>query len=160
VKMRARNSAKALIVHEGKLLVIKYRDPLDESAAEYFGLPGGGQEHGEALEQTLYRECQEEINVDVEVKELIFVREYIGKNHWPAMHSQIHQVDFLFLCTICEGEPAIGHTPDTEQIGVVWLPLAELENTKFYPGTLRKLLSTVLSSETMPAHPVYVGDVD
>jgi 8-oxo-dGTP diphosphatase len=160
VEQRARNSAKALIVQDRKLLVLRCRDLLDENFDEYFALPGGGQEHGEALEQTLRRECQEDINVDVEVNELVFVREYIGKNHGFVPHKHVHQVDFAFLCTIREGEPAIGHSPDTEQIGVVWLALDELENSNFYPHGMRKLLATVLSCEVLPAHPVYLGDIN
>lgn len=159
METRARNSTKAIIVQDGKLLAIKYYDRWSDSAEIYFGLPGGGQEYGEALEQALMRECQEEINVAVEVKELVFVREYIGKNHNPENHSHIHQVDFLFRCTILAGEPGIGHVPDDAQVGVVWLALAELENTNFYPHGMRKLLASLLSSESLPAHPVYVGDI-
>ena len=155
-----RNSAKALIVRDGRLLVLRCRETFNEDFDEYLCLPGGGQEHGETLEQALHRECQEEVNVDVEVKELVFVREYIGKNHGFAPHKDTHQIDFCFHCTIRDGEPAIGHIPDTDQVGVSWIALNELETANFWPRTMRQLLATALGSEDTPSSPVYLGDIN
>lgn len=45
IKMGIRNSAKAVIIQEGKLLAIKKQD----KEGYYYILPGGGQEHGENL---------------------------------------------------------------------------------------------------------------
>ncbi len=119
-----------------------------------------GQKHGETLEQALHRECLEEINVDVEVKELVFLREYIGKNHGFAKHKDTHQIDFFFRCTILAGEPAIGHIPDTDQVGVAWIALDELETANFWPRAMRLLLATVLRSEDAPPSPIYLGDIN
>jgi ADP-ribose pyrophosphatase YjhB (NUDIX family) len=158
--MKIRTAAKALIVQDSKLLVIEYSDAFDPAHDIYFVLPGGGQQHSEPLDQTLRRECQEEINVDVEVKDLIFIREYIGKNHFHTGHADIHQVEFFFLCTIRAGQPGIGHTPDTGQIGVQWIALDALESSNFYPKAARKTLAALLSGESVPPHPVYLGDID
>lgn len=158
--MKIRTAAKALIVQDSKLLVIEYNDAFDPAHDIYFVLPGGGQKHSEPLDQTLRRECQEEINVDVEVKDLILVREYIGKNHGYSGHVDLHQVEFFFLCTIRTGQPGIGHTPDTGQVGVQWVALDTLENSNFYPHAARKILATLLSGEHIPPHPVYLGDID
>ncbi len=72
-----RNSAKAIIIHQGKLLLTKNKD----NDGFFYLFPGGGQEHGEVLKETLKRECIEELGVQVEVQDLVYVREYIGKNH-------------------------------------------------------------------------------
>ncbi len=159
--MKIRTAAKALIVQDSKLLLVECDDTLDPAQNTYFVLPGGGQHHAEPLEQTLRRECQEEINVDVEVKDLVCIREYIGKNHFLAVeHADIHQVEFFFLCTIRAGQPGIGHTPDTGQVGVQWVALDALESCNFYPQAARKTLATLLSKEQIPPHPVYLGDID
>jgi ADP-ribose pyrophosphatase YjhB (NUDIX family) len=54
-----RNSAKAIIVREGRLLVTRNSDP----EGDWYILPGGGQNHSEPLHATLRRECLEEIGV-------------------------------------------------------------------------------------------------
>ncbi len=158
--MNIRNAAKALIVQQGKLLAIRCRDTLDEHFDEYFVVPGGGQEHGESLEQCLRRECKEEINVAVEVKDLVFIREYIGKNHEFVTHNHAHQIEFFFLCTIRDGHPAAGETPDTDQIGIAWLPLDELEGINFYPRAMRKILAAASATAAIPEQPVYLGDIN
>lgn len=66
--MGIRNSAKAIVVKEGKLLTIK----MHENGGTYYILPGGGQEHGENLHQALERECKEELGAEVEIRELLF----------------------------------------------------------------------------------------
>ena len=72
-----RNSAKAIIIEDGRLLAIK----LTDEEGFWYCLPGGGQEPGEPLEAALRRECLEEINCEIEICDLRFVRDYIGKNH-------------------------------------------------------------------------------
>ena len=154
--MRIRNAARGLIVQDDSLLVLKYREGHDE----WFLVPGGGQEPGEPLEQTVQRECKEEVNVDVEVKELLFIREYIGKNHEFAATHDGHQVDFFFLCTIRSGRPAVGKVADKNQVGVEWMKLTELETKEFYPKTMRRALVDALRSKVARNHLVYMGDIN
>ncbi|MFD2630411.1 NUDIX domain-containing protein [Oceanobacillus kapialis] len=154
--MGIRNSAKAVIVQDGQLLAIKKQD----QEGYYYILPGGGQEHGENLHQTLKRECIEEINADVEVGDLIFMREYIGKNHEHyAFDSEAHRMEYMFVCMIAEGSKDIGNgsVPDDGQIGVEWLPLTELLNDRLYPQTVRKYLVDHVAGKQAP---VYLGDVN
>ena len=73
-----RSSAKAIIVRDGQLLVTVNRSANGE---EFCCLPGGGQQPLESLTQALQRECLEEIGVRVRVGALLYVRDYIAKNH-------------------------------------------------------------------------------
>ncbi|WP_211231311.1 NUDIX domain-containing protein [Halonatronum saccharophilum] len=72
-----RNSAKAIIIKNGKVLLTKNKSQLEV----FYLLPGGGQNKFERLEDALRRECREEIGVDIEVGDIVFIREYIGRNH-------------------------------------------------------------------------------
>ena len=154
--MAIRNSAKALIIQDEKLLAIKKED----EDGYYFILPGGGQEHDENLHETLKRECIEEIGEEVEIGEMIFIREYIGKNHeYAAFDFKVHRMEFMFLCRLKERKENIenGISPDVGQIGVEWLSLAELLQHRLYPQKMREYLIGYSNGEKPPT---YLGDIN
>ena len=95
-----RNAAKALIIKDGKMLAIKLKDEQDE----WYIMPGGGQDVEEILPETVCREVAEELGLQVEVKDLVFVIE--------GVHGEsFHRVDLVFLC--CTIAKAIA--------GILWL---------------------------------------
>lgn len=147
-----RSAARAVIICDGKLLAIKMRD----ARGPYYILPGGGQRHGETLAQTLQRECLEEIGVPVQMERLLYVREYIGKNHsFSERHSEFHQLEHVFLCRIADPTaPCPGSETDNHQIGVNWLALENFQKIRFYPEAIKPFFST-----TGVAFPtLYLGD--
>ena len=133
-----RLSAKAIIIHDGKLLAMHHRD----SDGDYHILPGGGQRNGETLISTLERECMEEAGVKVMVGDVIYIREYIADNHEFSAHKPgFHQVEIMFQCQLLDSsEIGKGTHMDEWQIGVTWLPLDELDQHRLYPTILRKIL--------------------
>jgi len=148
-----RVSVKAVIVRDGRLLVTANRD----SDGTFYLLPGGGQHFGEPLPTALRRECSEEVGVDVDVQELVLVRDYISANHeFASEEPNVHQVELFFRCTIDDDAvPINGSAPDTWQTGVDWLELARLDEYRLYPKTLCQLLPTL-----EPSPSIYVGDVN
>jgi 8-oxo-dGTP pyrophosphatase MutT (NUDIX family) len=149
-----RNSAKAIIIRDGRLLAIRNIGP----DGDWYILPGGGQRFGETLGEALKRECLEEAGASVSVGRLRLVREYIGKNHEFSDHDgEAHQVEFMFECEIVgDYAPRDGHLPDQHQTGVDWLPIGELERHRLYPKVLSGILKQGFTSST----PVYLGDVN
>jgi len=134
-----RNSAKAIIMNNERLLLTKNKDDL----GFFYLFPGGGQEHGEQLREAVARECIEEIGQQVEVGDLVYVREYIGKNHQFAdSDSEIHQVEFYFQCSLVSNDSTIvnGANPDEYQVGVEWIDIDHLEQFRIYPATLGPLI--------------------
>ena len=152
--MGIRNSAKAIIIKEGKLLTLK----MHENGGTYYILPGGGQEHGENLHQALERECKEELGATVDIGELLFVREYIGKNHeLAAYHSHAHQAEFMFLCIVHQNLFDAETQPDKGQVGVEWLPIEDLLEYKLFPQALRSHIITYFNKGKVAT---YVGDMN
>ena len=138
-----RTSAKAVIIAEGRILLIK-RQTGDET---WYTLPGGGQDKFEPLNATLARECREETGYQVRAGELMFVGEYIGKNHeFAETDSDIHQVDLHFLCEIEIGSVTGEITgPDVTQTGTEWVELGSLVSTPLYPKYLRNRIPEYLA---------------
>lgn len=133
-----RTSAKAVLIRNGRLLCIEHTD----ENGVFYGLPGGGQHKYETLPQALVRECFEEAGVDVQVGDLLYVREYIGKRHdFSLAHAQVHQIEFLFACTLAGREDCrVGDKADRLQTGVRWLPLSQLGAVRIYPSVLKDVL--------------------
>jgi ADP-ribose pyrophosphatase YjhB (NUDIX family) len=149
-----RTAARALIIMDDKLLAIKMRD----RTGVFYILPGGGQRHGETLQEGLRRECLEEIGTEVTVGELLYVREYIGKNHeFRNSHHAFHQVENVFRCSLPTPEqigPGTEH--DKKQIGVEWIPLSELPNRRFLPEVIKPFFNEHSFEPTTN----YLGDVN
>lgn len=86
-----RDTARALIVHDGKILLIERFRP----GMHYFSAPGGGVEPGETLIQAVKREVYEETSLHVDVEREVYV--------W---HQGPHEHHF-FICTYKGGEPKL-----------------------------------------------------
>jgi len=145
-----RNSVKALIIRDNKLLCIQKSDEY----GAYFLLPGGGQEKDETFTETVKRECLEELGASVEVKGLRYIREYIGRNHEFSATDDAHQVEFMFECQLLtEPDASKASHLDEGQSGLAWVELAERNALRVYP---KVLIGNLLQGDTE----VYWGDVN
>lgn len=125
-----RNSVKAILIENGKLLFTKCRMGKGQEECFYI-LPGGGQEKGETLEEAVIREVLEEVGCDIAVQDVALVREHIDP-HSPW--GDLHQVEIFFHCRrISEIDPSRASNPDAEQIGLVWIDLDRLGEYRIYP---------------------------
>ncbi len=153
---KIRTSAKAIIIHEDKILLSKHAD---ENGKIYYILPGGGQNHYEDLESTVKRECLEEVGAEVKVQDIAFVRDYIEENHEFAGRNQdFHQVELMFLCNITN--PHNLHHPtelDNRQVSREWIPLIEISEINLYPKVLKDKIPEYLNGNTCR---IYLGDVN
>ena len=144
MERRIRNSAKALIIKDGKMAAIRINDGHEE----WFIMPGGGQEVGEQLSEAVCREVAEELGLEVEPKELVFVVEGV-------QGETFHRVDLVFLCEYIRPiENAVLHG-DTNQAGVEWLDIKTLNTSKLYPSKLRRQIMNL--AEGKP-YWVYLGN--
>lgn len=139
-----RNSAKALIIKDGKMAAIRVND----GEEEWFIMPGGGQKSGEQLSDAVRREVAEELGLKVEPQELAFVIEGVRG-------ESFHRVDLVFLCKyICPIENAQLHS-DTNQTGMEWLDIKTLNTSKLYPSKLRRQIMDLFEGRS---YQVYLGN--
>lgn len=149
-----RNSVKAIIIRDKKLLAIRNTTDGDD----WYLLPGGGQNHGETLTEALKRECMEEASVEIEVGDILFIRDYISRNHeFAEEENNAHQVEFVFHCTIAsDAQPGMGPVTDIWQTGVEWISLNRLSEFDIYPSLLKEILADGVPEK----HIIYLGDVN
>ncbi|MBC2601399.1 NUDIX domain-containing protein [Puniceicoccus vermicola] len=149
-----RHACRAVIVRRNRLLAIKMCD----RSGVFYVLPGGGQRHGETMKEGLKRECLEEINLEVIIGPLLYVREYIGRNHnFSKYHRDFHQVETVFSCSIAEGaEPEPGSETDRKQIGIEWLDLKQLASVRFLPADA----VPVIQRQMEEGSDLYLGDIN
>lgn len=144
-----RNSAKAIIIEDNRLLTLKCID----GDTIFYQLPGGGQQNSETLANALKRECLEEISSAVDVGDLMFICEYFGGKHGLDWH----QVGFMFSCTLQDSAECLnGFEPDATQLGVEWLPIEQLDQYNVHPKAITLLLMNGHGQNT----PIYLGEVD
>ena len=144
MKREIRNSAKALIIKDGKMAAIKINDGKEE----WYIMPGGGQESEEILPESVCREVAEELGIAVKCEELLFVIEGV---HGEAFH----RVDLIFDCEyICELPNAELHS-DTNQIGIEWLDIDKLNTLPLYPSKLRRQIMNYYEGKP---YKVYLGN--
>lgn len=150
---KIRTAAKAMIVKNNQILVIKH-----ERNHTYYTLPGGGQNHNESLTEALVRECLEEVGARVKIKDLAFVFEYIGDRHENSIQIEgFHQMDLVFESEIHEEmvfEKAC--EMDETQIGFEWIDLKDLDSIIMYPMALRKEIINFYERKTKR---VYLGEI-
>ncbi|MEM6303942.1 MAG: NUDIX hydrolase [Pseudomonadota bacterium] len=124
-----RVAVRAILVHEGRLLVVNaYRD----KRLALMCAPGGGVEVGSSLPDNLIREVFEETGLTVAVAAPCLVNEF----HDPD--TGFHQIDFYFRCAL---QGAATLDPDWRDCDDIvsdrrWVTEAELRAMRFKPDSL------------------------
>ena len=130
---KIRVSARAVVVHEGNLLLNCFGDGL------YYNFPGGGIEEGETALEAVVREVLEESGLAVEVEDHLFTLEFEPSRHNDA-NGNVHHVSVFFQCRLI-GSPHITPPthPDTNPLdssitsAAKWVPISNLHVTPFVP---------------------------
>jgi ADP-ribose pyrophosphatase YjhB (NUDIX family) len=149
--MLIENSAKAVILRGNKILLIRNIDEY----GDWYCLPGGRQQFGETLHETLTRECKEEIGITPVIKNLMYVKEYIHGNHeFRDKGRNQHKIEFIFMCAVDDdANPIFGSNIDDSQKEIVWCLLSDVSQLNIYPRRLKNIEKLLFTS-----HEVYWGD--
>ena len=135
--MSVRNSAKAIVLHDGKILVNRCMSKF----GEYYALPGGGQNTGEMLSETVRRELLEESGYSVVPLRLSGIYERISEGR---RDGNSHKIYFIFLCRLESTERKAPTETDRFQIGFEWIPVREVHRANLFPRAIRDNISGLI----------------
>lgn len=144
--MAIRNSAKGIVVLDGKILLNKCRSRL----GIYYALPGGGQKSGETLPEALVRELLEETGLGVEPLRLGGVYEQVTAGRDAGSD---HKIYFLFICRPLSGRRQQPTERDAYQLGCEWMKIEDAVKSRLFPKTVRVNLPRMLEA----AETLYLG---
>lgn len=117
-----------LVVHNGRLLMVKRNEPEVKGAHQKWEFPGGKVEIGETPEQAITREIKEETGVLVRVKRLLPVT---FTANWEYPWGTQQTLIFGFECEFVSEEMRKDdhHVEDTE-----WVNLEDVLKRENLPG--------------------------
>jgi ADP-ribose pyrophosphatase YjhB (NUDIX family) len=114
---------RAIIVHNGRLLVVKH-----QKTNEYYALPGGHLEWGEDIIEAIKREVVEELGIEPKVGRLLYVHNLIQpeKESLPAKQS----IEFFFEIKnghYYQDTSKLGGSHKDELAEIIWLEKNSME---------------------------------
>lgn len=137
--------ARAVIIKEGKVLLIKRTKPNEA----YWVFPGGGVEMEESREAAVVREVFEETGLKVSPQKIFFERDFM----FPELNAP-EQHETYFLCEVTGGELGKGDGPEYQgganYEGIhmpEWISLDSLPGLKVYPVEVRDYVAKAMSKD-------------
>lgn len=128
-----KTDVRAIILHEGKLLMVQEADD------EGWSLPGGWADIGDSPTEAVEREVREETGLEVKVSRLLGVWDRNQHGHPPYPW---HVYKLIFLCETQGGELAVSH----ESLDVAYVDpdnLPPLSLTRIVPEEIHASIRSV-----------------
>jgi ADP-ribose pyrophosphatase YjhB (NUDIX family) len=131
-----KSRVRAVILKDGKILLIKRTKP----DLVYWVIPGGGVETGETNEKALIRECQEELGVNIKIKELIL-------DIFSEKKETVGQKEYFYLVDILAGVVGSGQGPEFQKNSgyhgrhdIEWINIQNLPGINLKPESIKNLI--------------------
>jgi len=160
--MSIRTVAKAMIVHNNKILLNKNKNTLGDLAwglpngAIYYDLPGGGQNKYETIEEAIHREILEETGYSIIIDRLAAIYEDIIICDETKMDEPLrqlyqrhsHKIHFIYLCHLANETAQSSSEVDVDMLCSEWVDVANIENIPLYPQPIHTNFDLILSSQS------------
>ena len=144
--MSVRSTAKAIIIHNDKVLLNKC---YDKNNGHYYSLPGGGQNKYETIRDAIVRECKEETGYSVVPVRFCGICEEICDNdETREFYSQYaHKLYHIYLCKL-ESEIQANPTDiDDMQEYCQWVDISELNSLTMLPTMVGENIFNLINSD-------------
>lgn len=139
--MEHRIRSAGVLIRDNHLLLLKVKD----LSGEYWIPPGGGFEPGDtSTKACLKREFMEEAALEVEVGELLCVREFL------ETAAGRYNAEFFYHILSYRGVPSIenlsGLNDEAFIQAIEWVPISKLRELRTYPADMPELVEMALTT--------------
>lgn len=117
-----------VLIKDDKILLIKHR----KYGKEYWLVPGGGLAFGEKIKDCAAREIKEETNLDISLKQFLFLYESINPD------GSRHVLNLFFLGEVLGGNLKLGK--EENLIDLKFFEFKKLKEIKLYPDVADYLI--------------------
>lgn len=135
-----------IIQRDDKILLLHYR----YGNSDVYAIPGGSPEKGETLEDTLIREVQEELSINITIDTLFSVGEIIWMNNNESI------LNCVFTGKNIVGEPLINPHHSTA-LESAWMPIENIGSMNLYPNIGNEIINAAKNKFSVP--PLYIGRI-
>lgn len=133
------NIVRGICVKDGALLLAYHKKD------NYYFLPGGHVEFGEALNAALEREFMEELNSPIKCHGLITVFEH----SWDNKGKLQHEINYYFAVELSNPNDAL--QSQVEYLSFEWISIDKLSEINFLPSAiLSTIIDNLAGKPTMP----------
>ena len=159
---------RALVVHDGKMLVLPRPDVVGGNPPQPGAAPGGGLRPNETMFEAAEREVFEESGLRVKAKSVAFLREWVVPKHWPleptremlvehgVPREETERSDYAYALEVWVwAELVNGGAADPDRADVIegackWVRFADVHKEPVFPKEL-KALARELAAGRKPA---------
>jgi ADP-ribose pyrophosphatase YjhB (NUDIX family) len=138
----------AIVIHDGKLLLVKHR----RRGLSYWAFPGGAVQEVETLPDAIMRELREETGFEIQPGRLVYIVETFD----PRGQS-MHTLNLLYLADVVgEAEP-VAEGPGEHLDVAEFVPLDQLAGIELYPEIADVIKQSVETG--FPTEARYLGNL-
>lgn len=123
-----------VLIKDGRVLLHQFED------YDFYAFPGGRAEMFESTEQTIIREMKEELDIDIEIKRLLWVLE----DFFIHEETKYHEIGFYYLVDTHDTlprKPFKRREIDGSTLTFKWFDLNKLEPVDMVPENLKSKLT-------------------
>lgn len=131
--------SRGVCLREGSILLAWHKKH------QYYFLPGGHVEPGEAAAAALERECIEEMGTAVSCGDFILLFEHA----WPNGETVQHELTTLFRMAWNAEDTSLVSCVD--HLEFQWVPVEELASVRFLPEALHASILALARNEAVPS---------
>ena len=164
---------RALIVRDGKMLILPRPDVVGGNPPQPGAAPGGGLELNETMFEAAEREVFEETGLRVKARSVAFLCEWVVPKHWPLEQTRemliahgvprekTEQSDHAYGLEVWVWADLVeeeGGEPDRADViegPCKWVPLAEVEKQPVFPPELRSFARDLAAGKRPVGVPVF-----